>query len=205
MSVGPRMGRDLPGCSRGAGGVGADTDREGVNGAAAGPPAACSKSDLAMRRRPRPAPLSLRPRHAAHRSRPLRRRRARRHGRGRLVALYATRRRRRPQWWGRSWLRRRPRSRRSPAGATSLGATAPRLGTSRRSLASLARQLLALPLLARHSCVALTAPPPDARFRMSADQRAPAGPLRSLGRAERWSALHSPFWSSAFLHAKRHG
>ena len=179
------------------GGVGADTDREGVNGAAAGPPAACSKSDLAMRRRPRPAPLSLRPRHAAHRSRPLRRRRARRHGRGRLVALYATRRRRRPQWWGRSWLRRRPRSRRSRAGATSLGATALRLGTSRRSPALLARQLLALPSLARHSRVALTAPPPDARFRMRADQRAPAGPLRSLGHAGRRSALRSPFWSSA--------
>ena len=30
-------GRYLPGCCRGAGGVGANTDRDGVNGAAAGP------------------------------------------------------------------------------------------------------------------------------------------------------------------------
>ena len=54
-------GRGLPGCCRGAGEVGADTDREGVNGTDAGPPTRSkSSSELATRAGRERDPTALR-------------------------------------------------------------------------------------------------------------------------------------------------
>ena len=106
-------------------------------------------------RRPRPAPPRLRPRRAACRPRPLRSRRprrgVRRRARVRLVALCATCRPPMLTVVGFGLVRRRPCSRRSPAGAASLGATGRCLGIWPHFVASLARLPSAWRSLPRHS------------------------------------------------------
>ena len=84
--------------------------------------------------------------------------------------------------------------------AASLGATAPRLGTRHRSLASPARQRLASPVAGVPFLRAARGTPSRCEVSNFEQVRidAPRRPLRSRGRAERCSALRSQFRSSAF-------